>query len=103
MRERAAISAMARRAETIEKERPEDGLTAAVREKYRLVVILAALAVINLASQHFRHHGLSGKEMLIGTLVLVAVLVVYAYVRAVWDVKVRKRSLGIEEGRQDQS
>ena len=103
MRERAVISAMARHAETMEKERPEDGLTAAVREKYRLVVILAALAVINLASQHFRHHGLSGKEMLIGTLVLAAALVLYSYVCAVWDVKVRRKPLGTTEGSQHQS
>ena len=94
---------MARRGETTEKERPEDGLTAAVREKYRLVVILAALAVINLASQHFRHHGLSGKEMLIGTLVLAAALVLDSYVCAVWDVKVRRKPLGTTEGSQDQS
>jgi hypothetical protein len=87
----------------LEKERPKDGLMAALREKYRLIVLLAALAVINLASQHFRSLGLSGKEMLIGTLIFVAALVVYAYVRAVWDVKVRKKPLGIEEGRQDQS
>ena len=103
MRERAAVSAMARRPETMEQERPNDGLMAALREKYQLIVLLAALAVINLASQHFRSHGLSGKEMLIGTLILAAAVVLYAYVRAVWDVKVRKRSLGIEEGRKDQS
>ena len=94
---------MACRGETIEKERPEDRLTAAVREKYRLVVILAVLAVINLASQHFRHHSLSGKEMLIGTLVLAAALVLYSYVCAVWDVKMRRKPLGATERSQDQS
>ena len=76
---------------------------AALREKYQLIVLLAALALINLASQHFRSHGLSAKEMLIATLILAAALVLYAYARAVWDVKLRKRSLGMEEGKQDQS
>lgn len=87
----------------LEKERPKDGLMAALREKYQLIVLLAALVAINLASQHFRSHGLSGKEMLIGTLVLAAALVLYTYARAVWDAKVSKRSLEIEEGRRDQS
>lgn len=102
MREMAAVSAMAPLPE-LENERPKDGLMAALREKYRLIVLLAALAVINLASQHFRSHGLSAKEMLIVTLILAAALVLYAYVRAVWDVKVRRNPLRIEEGRQDQS
>ena len=76
---------------------------ATVSDKAKLVGLLIALAVINLASQHFRHHGLSGKEMLIGTLVLAAALVLYSYVCAVWDVKVRRKPLGTTEGSQDQS
>ena len=103
MRERAAVSAMARCTESMQKEMAKNGLISAFREKCGLVIFLVALAVLNLASQHFRHYGLSGKEMLIGTLIFVAALVVYAYVRAVWDVKVRKKPLGIEEGMQDQS
>jgi len=87
----------------MEQEKPKAGLMAALREKYRLIVLLAALAVINLASQHFRGHGLSGKEMLIGTLVLATALVLSAYACAVLDVKVSKRSLEVEEGRRDQS
>ena len=41
--------------------------------------------------------------MLIGTLVLAAALVLYSYVCAVWDVKVRRKPLGTTEGSQDQS
>ena len=89
------------RSQTMQERRPKDELMAAVREKYRLIVVLAALAVISLASQHFRHRGLSGKEMLAGTLVLAAALVLYAFARAVWSVKVRKKLLAIKAGRQE--
>ena len=74
--------------------RPKDRLMAAVREKYWLIVVLAALAVINLACQHFRHRGLSGREMLARTLLLAAALVLYVFVQAVWSVKLRKKLLG---------
>jgi len=103
MRERGGISAMARHTETMEEESPKDGLRAFFREKYRLVVLVASLMVINLASQHFRGQGLSGKEMLIGTLILAAAFVLYAYVRAVWDATVKRKPVDVTEGREDQS
>jgi len=84
---------MARPLQTGEEAKSSNGLIAALREKYRLFVLLAVLGAINLASQNFRGYGLSGTEMLIGTLICAAGLVLYAYVRAVCDVKVRKKSL----------
>ena len=92
---------MTSHSQTTEEARPKDGLMAAVREKYRLIVVLATMAAINLASQHFRHRGLSGKEMLAGTLTLAAALVLYSYGRAVWDVKVRKKTLAGKAGRHE--
>ena len=89
------------RSQTTQEGRPKDGLMAAVREKYRLIVVLAALAVINLPSQHFRHRGLSGREMLAETLLLAAALVLYAFMQAVWSVKLRKKLLGRKAGEQE--
>ena len=94
---------MARCLQTAEEAKSRNGLIVALREKYRLFVLLAVLGAVNLASQNFRGHGLNGKEMLLGTLILAAALVMYACVRAAWDVKVRKRTLRIEKGRQDHS
>ena len=94
---------MARCLQTADETKSRNGLIATLREKWRLFVLLVALGAVNLATQTFRGHGLSGREMLVGTLILAAALALYAYVRAAWDVKVRKSSLKMKEGRQDQN
>lgn len=83
---------MAHSLRSVQEAKSRNGLKAALREKCGLVMLLAALESLNLASQHFRGYGLSAREMLIGTLILAAALILYAYVRAVRDAKEKERS-----------
>jgi len=73
-------------------------LIEALREKYRLFLVLIGLAVINLMSQHVRHRGLIGREMLIGTVIFATALFLYVYVRTVWDAKVTRQNCEAKEG-----
>ena len=92
---------MAPHRETVERLRTP--LVAALREKYRLVALLIAMAIINLASHHFRGYGLSGEEMVIGTLVVAAALVACDCVHAVWEARAKQKFIQVRESRQDQS
>jgi len=58
-----------------------------VSNKANLVGVLLSLAVVNLGIEHFRGHGLSGMEMLIGACAFTAAIVAYGSVRIYWEAR----------------